>query len=424
MPGANRAPTLIASLAVGYGPGFLLPFAVAAAVPQQDSDRILLAIAVAVATGAILAVPYENAWAAHVGLRLADNGSISQKELLAGLRQAALVGTCASVLAFPLFCLPFLLTADPEGGSLGLSLASVAAVPVITAVASVSDGVLNAQGRVAVTIALRGTRGVFPLLGVVAAALGSDVAVIGLLLTVGEICRAALVFLLARSRLSTSSAAAEIPRARAVLHHVVGLAALGSSPVIDQWFFARETGAVTRFAMADRVFTAGSQLCANLLVLPRVPAVARRLAREGLPTTVRGEVTRILRRTGMGTVAAGLAIGGYVGVIGMPADRELVLWTLILLVSLPAEVSGIVVTRLMVAAGRGRLIPFTAMTGLAMNIAGNVIGYLALGAVGVVISTVVWRYLLLAISIALLVRSFPGKVPATRAPALTQGPPT
>jgi hypothetical protein len=182
------------------------------------------------------------------------------------------------------------------------------------------------------------------------------------------------------------------------------MAALGAAPIIDQSFLARELGAVTRFAMAERILTALTQVCNNLTILPRVPVVAERMASHGMRRTVTAELRRTLAMTLAVVVSAAIPLSLYLLGPRSTAGSGVALWALLLLVSLPANVGGILATRLVVATNQSNRIPALAATGVVLNLIGDFLGFQALGAVGILVSTIVWQYLLLVLTALLLVR--------------------
>jgi hypothetical protein len=196
-----------------------------------------------------------------------------------------------------------------------------------------------------------------------------------------------------------------------VVLHVIGLAALGSAPMIDQSFLARELGAVTQFAMSERILTSLVQICTTFFVLPRIPVVGLHLLRLGVRRTVTRELQRTLTLTLVIASVAALVVLGLLVSSSLGEWSGVAVWTLILLVSLPANVGGIVATRLVVATNRARAIPFLAATGVLLNLVGDILGYAAFGAVGILASTVVWQYLLLLLTAWVLLRAA-GPVPA------------
>jgi hypothetical protein len=409
----------MAAMAVGYAPSFALPFVVARVMPEAFSDAVLLAITTAIATGSILSIPYENAWSAFAASRLALGFPPTSHEVTRGVRQAALVGAGASITLLPIFALPYLFTARVGPLVLTACLVSVLAFPTAAALASVSAGVLNAYGKVASNVALQGTRGIFPVVGAAFVLLDASIYVVGILLCVGEFVRGLLLLLLTRNTLRVGSSppnrvapAADArtagvgrpPSTKSVLQHVLGMAALGSAPIVDQTFLARELGAVTRLAMAERILTALVQVCNNLTILPRVPVVAESLVRHGMRRTVAAELRRTLAATLAVTVLAAIPLSLYMLVSRSDTGSGVALWALLLLVSLPANVGGILATRLVVATSQSGRIPALAATGVVLNLIGDFLGFLALGAVGILVSTIVWQYLLLAITAILLVR--------------------
>jgi hypothetical protein len=410
---------LIAAMAVGYTPSFALPFVVARVMPEASSDAVLLAITTAIATGSILSIPYENAWSAFAASRLALASPPTNHDVARGVRQAALVGAGASMTLLPIFALPYFFTARVGPLTLTACLVSVLAFPTAAAVASVSAGVLNAHGKAASNVALQGTRGIFPVLGAILVLLGAGIYVVGIFLCVGEFVRGSLLLLLTRNTLrvgashpaeDVSPADAETagtggpPSAKSILQHVVGMAALGAAPIIDQSFLARELGAVTRFAMAERILTALTQVCNNLTILPRVPVVAERMASHGMRRTVTAELRRTLAMTLAVVVSAAIPLSLYLLGPRSTAGSGVALWALLLLVSLPANVGGILATRLVVATNQSNRIPALAATGVVLNLIGDFLGFQALGAVGILVSTIVWQYLLLVLTALLLVR--------------------
>jgi hypothetical protein len=175
--------------------------------------------------------------------------------------------------------------------------------------------------------------------------------------------------------------------------------------MIDQAFLARELGAVTQFAMSERILTSLVQICTTFFVLPRISVVGVRLLRLGVRRTVTRELQRTLALTLVIASVAALVLLGLLVSSSLGEWSGVALWTLLLLVSLPANVGGIVATRLVVATNRARAIPLLAATGVLLNLVGDILGYAAFGAVGILASTVVWQYLLLLLTAWVLLRA-------------------
>jgi hypothetical protein len=412
---------LVGAMVLGYLPSFLLPFTVAAAIPPSSADIILLATSSAITAGSVLSIAYENAWSAHAAMLGAQQLAVVQNELYRGLRQALILGSVVTAVVMPTFAIPYVLGATADKWLIVSAMASVTLFPVLATLASVGGGILIAQRRVALNVGLQGVRGVFPVAGVLLFYLGAELFVVGLMLCLGELVRALIIFLLVRRSLSSDrsepelrnlariSAAHEracpIPTARSILHHVVGLAALGSSPIIDRTFLAAaEIGAVTRFEMTDRLFTAASQICNNLFVLPRVARVAEMLELVGLRRTVVLEMKLVMPVVAGLAAVASVPIAIFLLVTDTNTWSGVAFWTLLLIASLPAAIGGTLATRLVVATGQSHLIPAFAITGVAVNLIGDIVGFATIGATGIVLSTVLCRYLLLFVTTVVLLR--------------------
>jgi Na+-driven multidrug efflux pump len=156
--------------------------------------------------------------------------------------------------------------------------------------------------------------------------------------------------------------------------------------------------------MADRIFTALSQIGNNVLVLPRVPHVARSLLAVGTDLTVKRETRRVfLAAVGLSVIAA-LPVAWYVFDARDEPSAAVAEWALLLVASLPAAVAGTLGTRLIVATGKAKLIPLFAVGGITVNLVGNIVGVALLGATGVVLSTLVCRYVLLFATVVGILR--------------------
>jgi hypothetical protein len=395
----RRRLPVVATMAIAYVPAFVLPFALAAVVPdRRNSDAVLLAVSTAVTAGSVLGLAFENAWAAFASNVHSAGAPIADDDFIAGIRQSATLGFVLTAVLLPIFAGSYLF-GDVKRGLLFVCLASVFAFPVFGGLASVSCGILNANGRIPTNLALQGVRGMFPLAGILLVSDGDPVWIVGALLSLGELVRASLAAIMVRRYIGNRQVSEFTrPSTSAVLHHIGGLAVLGASPIIDRSFYAAaNVGAVTRFEMADRVFFAGNQICNNLLVLPRIGVVGRSLLTSGVTRVAKAEIRRVVLISG-----ALSAIGTSMLLLALPllpgSMTGFVPWAIALLVSLPAAVGGTVATRLLVAAGHSRVIPYMALVGVTSNFVLNVLGTVLFGAFGVVLSTVVVRYLLLLLT--------------------------
>lgn len=410
----SRGSVLLAML-LAYIPGFALPFAVAAVAAGYRSDALLLATSTAVTVSSAVSLPYEAAWASTAADARARSGSLSLNAMRHGLWQSLLISVLVTAVLMPAFSVTYFLSDQIDRGELLVSLVCTLLLPIAAGVGGLSSGILNAYGRVPTNLVLQGIRGMLALASVAFVVAGAPIWIIAIAFSVGESLRAVLATVLARRCLDPSRAVqAEAPTIRAVLQHVGGLSVLGLWPIIARAFFAAApAGTVTRFEMADRIFFAATQVCNNLLVFPRVAVVAERMRRLTL-----GEVTAAELRVVLGASAAlAVLLSGLMLVLYpyLPASlQDAVPWAIALLASLPAGIGGTVASRLAVASKNAWIISVTSLIGVVVNLGGNVAGSLLLGPFGVVLSTVLCRWMLLLITAAMLRRR-------GRAPLLTRG---
>jgi glycosyltransferase involved in cell wall biosynthesis len=400
---------ILGSMALSYAPGFFLPFIIAAASPKDQSDRILFAISCIVTCGSIVGIAVENAWAASYANAIARGETLGRREFQFHIAKISAVGALATCVILPVFVLPTTVFGgvDPQFTTLILIAAPF---PMLTGAACMAGGIMNAQGKIPLSLSLQAIRGALSLLAAFGLFLNLPAWLLMATLPLGEALRAVLGLALVgpaqQKDVLEVARWTGAPKARALISHMAGMGVLGSSPVIDRTFLSMaEAGAVTVYEMSDRVFFAANQIASNIFVLPRVAVIGARLSSEDPSVVLRSELGRA------GKSASALAVSGTVVMVGVclfavPSLKSVLPWMLVQLLSLPVAVAGVVCTRISIATGNSRLIPYAATTGMVVNVAADAAGFFVLGSFGIVLSTLLVRLVMFLAMLTMLARNF------------------
>jgi peptidoglycan biosynthesis protein MviN/MurJ (putative lipid II flippase) len=401
--------TAVAAI-VGSLPGFTLPFVAALVLTPAASDLLLLALSVAITVSVIVSSAVELTTIAEYGRVLGGDRNPAPDALRDYRRRILLFGTALTVLVVPVLAIAYA-AGSPEAGEFAVLVCAVAPAPILASIASMLSGECIARGAPTVPIAVQAMRTLAPAV-VLALWWDAPLVVVAAMLPVGEAIRAVILAATAR-RLRAEQAGAEdgalTPFGLVAQASSSGVTQLG--PAVDRLFLSSSgAGAISSYEMADRLMYAASQFVNMAFLVRRVGAWAR------LPTMAPGEASALLRRDGrvLGAVTAVLTVGGALVCLAGPATGLLpegwgqgFLWGAIAMLSLPAHVFNVVGTRLLVVARRQRWMLAIAVATAVLNAVLDVILFFLLGPIGIVVATVLLRWLMAGVYVVLLRTAVP-----------------
>jgi peptidoglycan biosynthesis protein MviN/MurJ (putative lipid II flippase) len=294
-------------------------------------------------------------------------------------------------------------------------VAAAAATPVLAAVASMLSGECVARGAPVVPIAVQSMRSLVPALLLLAWP-GVPLWAAAAALPVGEGVRAVV---LARSCRRLRRAQAQDERVDGLLAH--GLLAQASSqgvtqlgPAVDRVFLSSSgAGYISSYEMSDRLFYAATQFFTMTFLLRRLAGWAQ------LPSTAVDEARRLLRRDArtLGLVVMVLSVAGVAGCLValasglLPPDwTQGFWWGALVMVSVPAHAFNVVGTRMLVVARKQHYMVGIAVATAVLNAVLDTALYLWVGPVGIVVATVVVRWVMAGVYFALLRVAVPATI--------------
>jgi Na+-driven multidrug efflux pump len=395
---------------LGALPGFTLPFVAAVSVSPRESDALLLAVSIAVTVSVIAGTPIELTTIAEYGRILGRDRNPAADALRSFRRRVLLFGGLLTAVVVPLMGLAYSIGTDRS--NFLLLVCAVSVTPLLAAVSSLLSGECIARGCSVVPIAVQSMRSLFPALFLVAWP-GTSLILIAAMLPAGEAARAVILSATLR-RLRAQQAEAEATGDLAA-HGLVALTLASGvgqlNAVVDRLFLASAgTGYISSYEISERLLFAAAQFITVAFVFRRSAAWAR------LPAMRLEEAKRLLRRDGrtLAVVTALLTVVGTTGCLAalvsgfVPSSWSLgVLWAAIVILSLPAYVFGVVGVRMLVMARKQRITLVINISGLALNAVLDAVFFVLTGPGGVIVVTVVLRWIKAGIYLAVLRRTLP-----------------
>jgi peptidoglycan biosynthesis protein MviN/MurJ (putative lipid II flippase) len=188
-----------------------------------------------------------------------------------------------------------------------------------------------------------------------------------------------------------------------------GVTQLG--PAVDRVFLASSgAGYISAYEMADRLMYAAAQFFSLTFVYRRVAVWAR------LPAMEPDRARRLLRHDArtLGVASAVLTLAGVLG-CGVALASGLLppdwtrgfWWGALVMLSVPAHGFNVVGTRMLVVARKQHLMLWIAIATAALNAVLDTAFYLWLGPIGIVVGTVVLRWVMAGVYLALLRKVVP-----------------
>jgi hypothetical protein len=404
---------------IGSLPGFTLPFVAALVLSPRASDVLLLAISIAVTQSVIVTSAAELTTVAEYGRLLGRRLEPTSAALRAFRWRVLRFALLLTVVVTPVLAIAYS-ARSPDRGEFVALVCAVAATPVLAALASIYSGECVARGAPVVPISVQALRSLVPALLLLAWP-GVPLWLAAAALPVGEGIRTIVLVVSAR-RLRRVQPAAEqtdglVPHGLLAQASSQGVTQLG--PAVDRVYLSSSgAGYISSYEMSDRLTYAATQFLSLTFVYRRVAAWAQ------LPTMEPADARRLLRRDArtLGIVTGVLTVAGVLGCLVALASGLLphdwtqgFWWGAIVMLSVPAHVFNVVGTRLLVVGRKQHYMVGIAIATAALNAVLDTALYFWIGPIGIVVGTVLLRWVMAGVYLVLL-RSV---VPETIGQALT-----
>jgi hypothetical protein len=393
---------------VGSLPGFTLPFVAALVLDPGGSDILLLAMSVAVTQAVIVSSAVDLTAIAEYGRLLGRSAEPSRAAVRAFRLRVLRFAFLLTLVVTPVLAFAYASRSADRGEFLAL-VAVVAVAPVLSAMASMLSGECVARGAPVVPIAFQAMRSLVPAmlllawpgapLWLVAAALPAGEAVRGVILLVS--CRR-----LRRAQVAQAREHVDVLPAHGLLAQAASSGVTQLGPAVDRVFLASSgAGFISAYEMADRLMYAAAQFFSLTFVYRRVATWAR------LPAMEADRAGRMLRRDArtLGVAAVVLTVAGVVG-CGvalysglLPVDwTQGFWWGALVMLSVPAHGFNVVGTRLLVVSRKQHFMLWIAVATAVLNAVLDTAFYYWIGPIGIVVATVVLRWVMAGVYFALL----------------------
>jgi hypothetical protein len=391
---------------VGSLPGFTLPFVAALVLGPRESDLLLLALSVAITQAVIVSSATELTTVAEYGRLLGRRLDPTDHALRAFRWRVVRFALLLTVVVTPVLAVAYAARTPDRGEFLAL-VGVVAATPLVAAVGSMLSGECVARGAPVVPIAVQAMRSLVPAL-LLMAWQGAPLWLVAAALPAGEAARAGVLAVSLR-RLRRAQAGTE--RAGALTAYGLwaqatsqGVTQLG--PAVDRLFLSSSgAGYISSYEMSDRLMYAAAQFFTMTFLYRRLAGWAQ------LPTMPPDGAGGLLRRDArtLGAASAALTLAGVLGCLValmsglLPHDwTQGFLWGAVVMLSVPAHGFNVVGTRLLVVARKQHLMLWIAVSTAVLNAVLDTALYLWLGPIGIVVATVVLRWLMAGVYLAML----------------------
>jgi Na+-driven multidrug efflux pump len=384
---------VLGATVLGLAPGFMVPFVASVVFSAADADVLLLGYAIMLFLTTVVGLAVEANTIGEYGrhptlLRWAR----SQFTAYSGRLLLASAGVV--VVVAPL--LTWVYSSNRGPSELAVIAWPFALGGFVAAVSGLFSGVVAARGGTRWCVGSMSLRAL-PALTVMLTVPQPGIVLIAWCFVLGEVLRAGALAALALRRPGDAPPdAAEPWQARGALWQMLSTSSSQVSPAVDRWFLTLGgPGSIAAYEIADKAFYAGYQLVTGGLLLRRVAAWGDLEAR-GRTAARRVVVADARRLAGIGLLVAPFAVGAIAValVLGLVPDSWStgLMWAAILCVGLPLGIVHLLLSRLLVVLRQPwRLLPLT-FVGLASNLVLDIVFFLAFGPIGIVLSTVGTRF--------------------------------
>lgn len=396
----------LASMAVGLGPGLVLPLVIAAYSTPYESDGFLFATSFSLVMINIVVLGIEGQSMAVVGAAL-DGSYPSRNAWHRYSRNVLLRGIGTITVVVPLLVLVYVIR-DERWTEFIPVVAVVAIAPMAGVVASLASGVLYAVKRSSLPIWTQGLRSALPIAALVAVP-NPPLVLLAACFAAGEILRAAVLHIALRRvvRIDSDGEPKSL-RYDGLFWQFASSAASQGNPVIDRLFLAgTSVGSITAYELADKVSFAVYQLFFTGLLVPRSGGWGRALKRSA-NAGIRTFWHTTLKTMAMlfsSTLIIGAAIWLVLRIGVVPEHWETGLaWALIVLPSVTFTLGQMASVRILVAFNAEKALLPAAFAGFLLNIVADLVCFALFGALGVVIATLITRMVVCMIYFGVVIR--------------------
>jgi O-antigen/teichoic acid export membrane protein len=393
---------------VGSLPGFTLPFVAAFVLSPGTSDLLLLAVSIAVTQAVIVSSAVDLTTIAEYG-RLLGRGVEPSRAAVRAFRWRVLrFALLLTVLVTPVLAVAYG-SRLPDWGEFVALVGVVAAAPVLGALASMLSGECVARGAPVVPIAVQAMRSLVPAVLLIAWPT-APLWLVAAALPIGEGLRGVILLIccrrLRRAQMRETQEQTDVLPAHGMLAQAASSGVTQLGPAVDRLFLAPSgAGYISAYEMADRLMYAVAQFFSLTFVYRRVATWAR------LPTMEAERAGRLLRRDArtLGVAVAVLTVAGVAG-CGVALASGLLppnwslgfWWGALVMLSVPAHGFNVVGTRLLVVSRNQHLMLWIAIATAVLNAALDALFYRWFGPIGIVVATVVLRWVMAGVYLALL----------------------
>lgn len=396
---------------VGSLPGFTLPFVAALVLTPRDSGLLLLALSVAITQSVIVSSATEITTIAEYGRMLGRDVEPAPAALRSFRFRVLRFALLLTLVVTPILAVVYAAKlADPV--EFFALVGMVAVSPVFAATSSMLSGECVARGDPVVPITVQAMRSFVPAVLLLAWP-GVPLWLAAVALPVGEATRA-LVLLIKVRRLRRAAASHErtggiTPYGMWAQAGSQGVTQLG--PAVDRVFLTSSgVGFIAAYEMADRLTYAATQFFTMTFLY-------RKIAKWAQLPTMEVEPARLLLRRDARTLSIAAAVLTAAGVLGclvalasglLPGEwTQGFWWGAVVMLSVPAHVFNVVGTRLLVVGRKQHYMLGIAVATAALNAALDTAFFLLIGPIGIVVATVVLRWLMAGVYLVLLRRVVP-----------------
>jgi hypothetical protein len=391
---------------VGSLPGFTLPFVAALVLSPRASDILLLSVSIAVTQSVIVSSAAELTTVAEYGRLLGRRLDPTPAALRAFRWRVLRFSLLLTVVVTPVLAVAYSARSTNRGEFVVL-VCAVAATPVLAAMASILSGECVARGAPVVPIAVQAMRSLVPTLLLLAWP-GAPLWLVAAALPAGEAARAAV--LLVSVRRARHGQEGDERTDRLAPHGLLAQAASQGvtqlGPAVDRVYLSSSgAGYISSYEMSDRLFYAATQFFTMTFLYRRLAAWAR------LPTMKADDARHLLRRDArlLGAVVVVLTAAGVLGCLValasglLPQDwTQGFWWGAVVMVSVPAHAFNVVGTRLLVVGRKQHFMIGIAVATAVLNAVFDTALYFWIGPIGIVVATVVLRWVMAGVYFVLL----------------------
>jgi hypothetical protein len=374
----------VGAISVGSIPSLILPVVLVTKLPARESDLFLLALSVSTLVGSITASSYEASMLVAVGRAIAGGNYISRCALRALLRRAIILGIALTMICYPALCEVYAAAAHSKSITfemLYVDCSPLIMVAIIMCASSVWAGFLTARRRLPSVFFSSFFRGSPNLVGVF---IVHTVFTLSLVYTLGELVRYIYLEAIARRDLrhyeghlpmsETAPALSwEMPSLRSLLHQMTSMALSQATPVLTRVFLVMgPAGTVSAGEVANRIYSGGAQLSNSGVVMPMVASFPGEVLGGDAQSAGKATRTGIIKILVNNSILSALmGLGVVISLVFVRGSTQRLekglVWSLILILALPALGLNIWAGRGLVLARRTSSLPVLALISLAVS---------------------------------------------------------